>query len=285
MKIRLFIINKNLPSHTESRELFGGFGPYEASMSFDKFKDASKAEQKTYQKYAQQADEALLGIITQEVKVRELKDLMILICPQGNPEKPKWGWEPRCLNGVNFPSLPNLAESVRLICEKMFAVNPLRHQNATVKLDGLFNANQFHFSIQREERLTKEEEAAIEQAVRISMSGFIGIYFTTRRVIITNSVLPEQREAWALQYADAIAKALKLGKKDLHQKFEATHRIFLAGGETEDVMLKDGAAYSKAEWKANAPADYELVFDLDDENDRGKWLFLGQPFKGKVVPL
>ena len=57
-----------------------------------------------------------------------------------------------------------------------------------------------------------------------------------------------------------------------------THAIDLGEGVKVKVMLADGAAYTRAEWLAGVPADYE-------RDDNGDWLFQGQPFAGRVVAV
>lgn len=57
--------------------------------------------------------------------------------------------------------------------------------------------------------------------------------------------------------------------------FRATHRITLDSGETQEVMLDDGRAYTREEWDAADASDYERTED-------GSWLFQGQPFNGTV---
>lgn len=56
--------------------------------------------------------------------------------------------------------------------------------------------------------------------------------------------------------------------------WEHTHTIHHDGYRSEQVCLTDGAAYTRLEWQADAPADYELV--------DGEWLFQGAPFPGRV---
>lgn len=60
--------------------------------------------------------------------------------------------------------------------------------------------------------------------------------------------------------------------------FTPTHVITMQNGERIEVRLVDGAAYTRAEWDANEPADYE-------RQDNGDWTFQGQPFAGTVKAL
>lgn len=57
--------------------------------------------------------------------------------------------------------------------------------------------------------------------------------------------------------------------------FQPTHRI-VTPSAIIPVMLCDGAAYTREEYEASAPADYE-------RQDDGAWTFQGQPFEGEVV--
>ena len=58
-----------------------------------------------------------------------------------------------------------------------------------------------------------------------------------------------------------------------------THVITTDDGTETAVMLIDtGAAYTLAEWEAEANADYE-------RNAAGEWTFLGEPFAGTVTRI
>ena len=61
-------------------------------------------------------------------------------------------------------------------------------------------------------------------------------------------------------------------------KFQPSHRITLRSGEVEEVMLVDGAAYTREEWESETVADYER-----DEN--GAWTFQGEPFACTVEEI
>lgn len=61
-------------------------------------------------------------------------------------------------------------------------------------------------------------------------------------------------------------------------KFQPSHRITLRSGEVEEVMLVDGAAYTREEWESETVADYER-----DEN--GDWTFQGEPFACTVEEI
>lgn len=57
-------------------------------------------------------------------------------------------------------------------------------------------------------------------------------------------------------------------------KFKATH-IINDNDEFIEVMLIDGAAYTRSEFEAESRADYERQED-------GSWTFQGQAFAGSV---
>jgi len=57
------------------------------------------------------------------------------------------------------------------------------------------------------------------------------------------------------------------------QQFQPSHRITLVSGEVEEVMLVDGAAYTRAEWESESAADYER----DDSGPWPIWKFQGEP--------
>lgn len=59
------------------------------------------------------------------------------------------------------------------------------------------------------------------------------------------------------------------------QEFQPTHRITLESGATVEVMLVDGAAYTREEWDAEVPADWE-------RDGAGGWTFQGRLFAGRV---
>lgn len=61
-------------------------------------------------------------------------------------------------------------------------------------------------------------------------------------------------------------------------KFQPSHRITLASGEVEEVMLIDGAAYTGEEWESATMADYER----DDSGPWPIWTFQGEPFVGII---
>lgn len=67
------------------------------------------------------------------------------------------------------------------------------------------------------------------------------------------------------------------GIGQMSSKFAATH-IVQHSGQSYEVMLVDGAAYTQAEWDSESQADYEV-------NDQGEWLFQGQAFSGEVVSV
>lgn len=58
-------------------------------------------------------------------------------------------------------------------------------------------------------------------------------------------------------------------------EFFPSHRITLRSGEVEEVMLIDGAAYTRDEWESETVADYEC-------DEAGAWTFQGEPFAGAV---
>ena len=60
--------------------------------------------------------------------------------------------------------------------------------------------------------------------------------------------------------------------------FQASHRITLSSGEVEEVMLIDGAAYTREEWQSETAADYE-------REESGAWTFQGEPFNGTVSEI
>lgn len=57
-------------------------------------------------------------------------------------------------------------------------------------------------------------------------------------------------------------------------RFRPTHRLTLPKRGSLLVMLVDGVAYTRQEWKTATSADYECV--------DGQWLFQGQPFAGTI---
>jgi hypothetical protein len=60
--------------------------------------------------------------------------------------------------------------------------------------------------------------------------------------------------------------------------YRPTHRITLGTGVAFDVMVMDGAAYTREEWRSETAADYEY-------DGEGIWLFQGRPFFGTVRPV
>ena len=60
--------------------------------------------------------------------------------------------------------------------------------------------------------------------------------------------------------------------------FCPTHRITLRSGEVEEVMLVDGAAYTREEWDSETQADYE-------RDEAGAWTFQGQPFACSISEI
>lgn len=63
--------------------------------------------------------------------------------------------------------------------------------------------------------------------------------------------------------------------------FRPSHRITLNSGEIEEVMLVDGAAYTKEEWESETVADYERNCD----GPWPVWTFQGEPFVGMVEEI
>lgn len=76
-----------------------------------------------------------------------------------------------------------------------------------VKIDGIYPATQVHFRIDR--TLTEEDTVRVGMAVRESMSGFVAVEFTPRRIILTSSQPPENGQEYATQMAALIEKALQ----------------------------------------------------------------------------
>lgn len=65
---------------------------------------------------------------------------------------------------------------------------------------------------------------------------------------------------------------------DTKPKFYPTHRITLRSGEVEEVMLVDGAAYTRDEWDACDAACYE-------RDEDGRWMFQGEAFTCTVSEI
>lgn len=61
-------------------------------------------------------------------------------------------------------------------------------------------------------------------------------------------------------------------------EWRPTHSIDLDSGERVEVMLLDGAAYTRSEWDTETPADYEC------DPVTGAWTFLGRAFPGTIYP-
>jgi hypothetical protein len=61
-------------------------------------------------------------------------------------------------------------------------------------------------------------------------------------------------------------------------EFAPSHRITLRSGEVEEVMLIDGAAYTREEWESETMADYE-------RDESGAWTFQGEPFACTVSEI
>lgn len=71
-----------------------------------------------------------------------------------------------------------------------------------VHVDGLFPASQFHFRV--DERITEEQKAKIEGALKIPFCGMIHTQIFSGRVIITTACPAKEREHWAKEFAKAI---------------------------------------------------------------------------------
>jgi len=68
----------------------------------------------------------------------------------------------------------------------------------------------------------------------------------------------------------------------MSENFHVTHVVELYASAHDktvidrvEVMLVEGAAYSREEWEGTTPADFSV-------NEEGGWEMLGRPFNGQV---
>ena len=62
------------------------------------------------------------------------------------------------------------------------------------------------------------------------------------------------------------------------QLWQPTHKVTPSRGQPYEVMLDEGAGYTREEWNLFVNADLEY-------SAKGEWTFLGEPFVGRVERL
>ena len=96
--------------------------------------------------------------------------------------------------------------SKKMLIEYVIGVKP-ETTIGKVHVDGLFPASQFHFRL--DERITDEQKAKIEKAVKIDFCGMVRTQIFASRIIITTACAAKDREDWAKVFSNAINKAIE----------------------------------------------------------------------------